>query len=37
VSLERAHAQLVGQGEGLVLVGFGLRGLQRLAPHRDLA
>jgi hypothetical protein len=27
VSYERAHAELVGQGEGLPVVGFGLCGL----------
>jgi hypothetical protein len=27
--LERAHAKLLGQGQGLLVVGFGLRGLGR--------
>src|SRR6267378_5720393 len=37
VGLEGAHAQLLGQSEGLVVVHFGLRTLQGLAPRRDLA
>jgi hypothetical protein len=37
VGLERAHAEFVGQGQGLLVVGFGLSALWRLAPRRDLA
>ena len=37
VGLERAHAQLLGQGQGLLVVGFGLRALRGLAPRRNLA
>ena len=37
VGLERAHAQLLGQGEGLAVVGFGLRRLRRIAPRGDRA
>ena len=37
VGLERAHAQLLGQGEGLAVVGFGLLALRRLAPRRNVA
>jgi len=36
VGLERAHAQLLGQGEGLAVVGFGLRALPKLASRSDL-
>jgi hypothetical protein len=35
--LQRAHAQLVGQGKGLAVVGFGLVDVQRLATPGDLA
>ena len=37
VGLERAHAELLGQGEGLAVVGFGLIALRRLAPRRNVA
>ena len=37
VGQERAHAELLGQGEGLAVVGFGLLALRRLAPRRNLA
>jgi hypothetical protein len=37
VSLERAHAELVDQGKGLSVVGFGFCDMGRLAPRRDLA
>ena len=37
VGLERVHAKFLGQGESLVVVGFGQRALRRLAPRRDLA
>jgi hypothetical protein len=37
VGLERAHAQLIGQGQGLPVVGFGLFGVRQLAMHRDVA
>ena len=37
VGLERAHAQFVGQGEGLPVVGFSLSALRRIAPRRNLA
>ena len=37
VGLERAHAELLGQGEGLAVVGFGLVALRRLAPRRNVA
>ena len=37
VGLERAHAQLLGQGEGLALVGFGSLNLRGLALRGDLA
>jgi hypothetical protein len=36
VGLERAHAQLLGQGEGLAEVISGLLALQRLTLHRQL-
>ena len=37
VGLERAHAEFLGQGEGLAVVGFGLLDLRRLAPRRNVA
>jgi hypothetical protein len=37
VGLERAHAQLLGQGEGLAEVIAGLIALRRFAPRRNLA
>ena len=37
VGHERPHAELLGQGEGLAVVGFRLRALRGLAPRRDLA
>ena len=37
VGHERAHAELLGQGEGLAVVGFGLIALRRLAPRRNVA
>jgi hypothetical protein len=36
VGLEGAHPQLLGQGEGLAVVGFGQRARLRLAPRRNL-
>ena len=36
VGLEWAHAQFVGQGKSLAVVGFGLFGLRGLAPCRNL-
>jgi hypothetical protein len=37
VRLERAHTKLLSQGEGLLVVGCGLRDLWRLAPCSDVA
>jgi len=37
MGLERAHAQLVSQGEGLLVVGFGPLTLRRMVLYRDLA
>ena len=37
VGLERTHPQLLGQGEGLVVVIFGRLDLQGLAPRRHVA
>jgi hypothetical protein len=37
VGLERSHAKLVGQGEGLLVVGFGLIALWRFVLRRNLA
>ena len=37
VGLERAHAEFLGQGQGLAVVGFGLLDLGRIALRRDLA
>ena len=37
VGHERAHAELVGQGQGLPVVGFGLVALWRLVPRRNVA
>ena len=37
VGLERAHAQFLGQGEGLAVVVFGLLDLRRLAPRGNVA
>ena len=37
VGLERAHAEFVGQGEGLLVVGFGQLDLRGLAPRGNLA
>ncbi len=37
VRLERAHAELVSQSAGLLVVGFGLYALRRLAPRRNVA
>jgi hypothetical protein len=37
VGLERAHAEVVGQGEGLAVIVFGLLARQRLAPRRNRA
>ncbi len=37
VGLERAHAEFLGQGEGLAVVGFGLLDLRGLALRRNLA
>jgi len=35
VRLERAHAQLLGQGEGLLVAGFGLRAIGRVSVSMD--
>ena len=35
VGLERAHAQLLGQGQSLLVVGFGLRGIRRVSVGLD--
>src|SRR5712691_2523968 len=37
VRLERAHPQLLGEGEGLLVIGFGLLVLRGLAPCRNVA
>jgi len=37
VGHERAHTKLVSQGEGLLIVGYGLSALQGIAPRRNLA
>jgi hypothetical protein len=37
VSQERAHAEFIGEGEGVPVVGFCQRALQRLAPRRNVA
>ena len=37
MGLERAHAQFLGQGEGLAVVGFGLLDLWGLAMRGNLA
>ena len=37
VGLERAHAKLLSQSEGLPVVGFGLFSLRRLLPCCNLA
>ena len=37
VGLERAHAELLGQGEGLAVVIFGLIAVRRLTPRRHVA
>ena len=37
VGLERAHPQLLSQGEGLAVGGFGQLGLRGLAVRVDLA
>lgn len=37
VSHERAHTKYFSQGEGLLVVGFGLLGRKRSAKRRDLA
>src|SRR5215831_15321143 len=36
VGHERAQAQFVGQGEGLLIVGFSLLDIKRLTPHRNI-
>jgi hypothetical protein len=36
VGLERAHAECLGEGEGLLVVGCGWLALWRLAPCGDL-
>ena len=35
VGHERAHAQLLGQGQGLLVVGFGLCGIGRISMGMD--
>ena len=37
VGLERAHAEFVGQGQGLAVVGFGQLVLRGLTSRRDVA
>jgi hypothetical protein len=37
MGLERAHAQFLGQGEGLLVVDFGLNGLWGLTLRRHRA
>jgi hypothetical protein len=37
VGLERAHAECLGEGDGLLVVGFGLLALRWLAPCRNVA
>ena len=37
VGLERAHAEFLGQGEGLLVVGFGRLDLRGLALRRNVA
>ena len=37
VRLERTHAEFLGQGQSLMVVGFCQSGLRRLTPRRDLA
>ena len=37
VGLQRAHAEFVGQGEGLAVVGCGRLGLRRIALRSDVA
>ena len=37
VGLERTHAEFLGQGEGLAVVGFGLLNLRGLALRRNVA
>jgi hypothetical protein len=36
VGLERAHAEFLGQGKGLAVVGFGWLDLRGLAPRRNV-
>src|SRR5262249_35836353 len=37
VGLERTHAQILGQGEGLLVVRFGWLDLRGIAPRRNIA
>ena len=37
VGLERAHAEFLGQGEGLAVVGCGVLDLRGIAPRRNVA
>ena len=37
MGLERAHAEFLGQGEGLLIVGLGLLDIRRLAPRCSVA
>ena len=37
VGLERAHAEFLGEGEGLLVVGFGLLALRGLTLRRNVA
>ena len=37
MSHERTHTKLVSQGEGLLIVVYGLIALQGIAPRRNLA
>jgi hypothetical protein len=37
VRLQRAHAEFFGQGEGVMIMGLGLRDLRRLAACCDVA
>ena len=37
MSYERTHAQLIGEGKGLVVVGSGLVGVEGMAMERNVA
>ena len=36
-AVKHVHAQLLSQGEGLLVVGFGLCALRGIAPHCNIA